>query len=330
MTEGARKLRLRSGYMVVPGETAIHIRSLRRTLLLRGQHASTLLPQVLSALDGVRTVDEVAATLSPSDTVLQVVTLLERAGLLEESVAADAYGIPPGFRALLDGIGADVSETTIKLKRAKVGLLTNPEFAPYLSEALMAFGLSADQITVVDDPSSWRDQIDQIARDSTVLLAALPGWQPNLFMDINQACVKAGTPWLPVQSENEVSLLIGPLVVPGESACYACFERRRRANLMDGAEMQTALDSIVTTQPAVGNFHLRSVRPLLEPAFAMAATEVLKYVVGLDFYLATLNRVICFTPFAMEMESLPVHKVPRCPTCSTSANEPSGRVWMGV
>lgn len=48
---------LRKGFMVVPGKQATHLRSLRRTLLLRGRTAATLLPEVLRNLDGIRTVD---------------------------------------------------------------------------------------------------------------------------------------------------------------------------------------------------------------------------------------------------------------------------------
>lgn len=329
MSESQRKLRLRSGFMVVPGQAALHIRSLRRTLRLRGQHASTLLPQVLEALDGLHTVDEVAAALGPGDTVREVVSLLERAGLLEDSQVVDALDIPADFRSLLDGMGVEVGATVSKLKAAQVAVLAEPEFGSYITAALMSFGLETGQIRVADTPASWVDQVDQVIQESTIVLAALPHWQPDVFLKINQACVEAGKPWLPLQAENEVSLLIGPFVVPGESACYACFERRRRANLMELAEMQLALDSLVTAQPSAGNYRTRSVRPLLEPAFAMAATEVLKYAAGLEFYLATLNKVVSFTPFVLEMESMPVLKVPRCPACSHCASTPSGRVWMG-
>lgn len=330
MSEGQRRLRLRSGYTVIPSETSVHIRSLRRTLRLRGEHASTLLPQVLGALDGVRTVDEVAATLSPSDSAREVVALLDRAGLLEDTEIVDVLDIPPGFRALLDGVGVDAGATAAKLKSAQVAVLTDAEFGPYIREALIAFGLDSDQIKVSDQQGTWQDQLDQVVGGATVVLAALPRWQPDLFLAINHACVQVGKPWLPVQAENEVSLLIGPFVVPGQSACYACFERRRRANLLDGAEVQMALDKLVSTEPNAGNYRARSVRTLLEPAFAMAAIEVLKYAAGLEFYLSTLNNVISFTPFVLEMESIPVLKVPRCPACSPSANAPSGRVWMGA
>lgn len=47
-----RRLRIRRGLAIIPGEHAIQVRLLRRYLILRGSAATSILPQVLLTLDG--------------------------------------------------------------------------------------------------------------------------------------------------------------------------------------------------------------------------------------------------------------------------------------
>lgn len=338
MFDPNRLLKLRRGLMVVPGEQAVHIRSLRRTLLLRGRTATTLLPQVLANLDGVRTVDEVAVALGHADEVKEIAAMLERAGILQPVIDTLDSRFPGGLLALLDGLGADVPQAVEKLSQQRVGALVSDRLASYAQACFKGFGI--DGLHLVSDfeistMADWeRDgemyqRLEKLVSNWTVLFVAMDRWQPSVLRAVNQICVAAKRPWIAVRPENEVKSLIGPFVVPGQTACYACLERRRHANLMESAELQMGLDRLADKNTAATVYLTRSVGPLFEPAVAMAVTEVVKYAAGLEFYLSTLNQVVACTPFTLETEAIPVLKLPRCHVCSRVASTQAQRVWMG-
>lgn len=324
--------------MVVPGQQALHLRSLRRVLQLRGKASTSLLPQVLSQLDGSRSIEEVAAAIGSPEQVKEVIALLERAGLLQESTDDDGGSELAPFTKLLDGLGVDPRQALAQLGAHKFGVLVSPRLKGYVQASLNAFGVSAPGILVDTDleaggtlesggPIALR--IAELVSQATIAFVALDRWQPALMGLVNEACVKAGRAWIGVQPESEVGFMIGPLVIPGETACYTCFERRRQANRFEGAELDTDLRHMVESQPHSAGYLDKSVPPLFEPAIALAVAEAVKYATGLLFYMSTLNRVVGFTPFMLESESIPVLKLPRCPTCSRVASAQAERVWMG-
>jgi len=335
--DSSRHLRLRQGFMVVPGQQALHIRSLRRVLRLRGNASTNLLPQVLSQLDGSKSVAEVAVALGEPEQVTEVVALLERAGLLQDC-AQTALQEPAPFAALLDGLGVDPAKAMAQLAAHRFGAVVSPALAPYVQESFAAFGMTNLQMVTDADLHDSADlesdgvvaeRLRALVVNSSIVFAALDHWHPAFMRLVNQVCVQAGRPWIGVQPESEVNWLIGPLVVPGETACYVCLEQRRQANRFEGAELDDALQQMVDGNPAAARYLIRSVAPLYEPAIALAVTEAVKYAAGLEFYLSTLNRVVGFTPFILETESIPVLKLPRCPVCSRVATAPASRVWMG-
>jgi bacteriocin biosynthesis cyclodehydratase domain-containing protein len=324
--------------MVVPGEQSLHIRSLRRTLMLRGRAATSLLPQVLAHLDGTRTINEIAASLGQPEATLEVVAVLERAGLLQPAAQEGLEHSPAGLKALLDSLGVDVPEAIRKLQEHRISAIVGPGLATYAEACFHSFGVKPVHLItdlVMDGPHELEaagglyERIESAVANSDFVLVALDRWQPALMRTVNKLCVDKGVAWIGVQPENEVTSVIGPFVIPGESACFECLDRRRQANFMESAELQEALDRLVQQDPSAAVYVSRSVGPLFEPAVAMAITEVIKAAAGLEFHLSTLNRAVAFTPFAIETEAMPVLKLPRCPVCSRVAHVPSERVWMG-
>lgn len=334
--ETDRRLRLRRGLTIVPGEQAVQVRSLRRILMLRGGAAASLVPHVLLSLDGSRTIEEVAASSEEPAKVEEVIAVLERAGLVED-VDSASTSLPEGFAGLVDSLGVELDGVAKRLQAARVGLLASPSLKPYLSSCLNTFGIATLQAVedpllrepdVLDVNGSFARELEEILNTTTVFLAALDRWDPPLLNLINEICVRVGRPWLPVQPQSEVSFLIGPFVVPGETACYACLEKRRQANLLESAEFDLALDDWVRKTPGAARYLSRAVPPMFEPVLSMAATEVVKYVTGLDYYMTTFNRQVSTCPFMLESEGMPVLKLPRCAVCSKAAALPTSRVWM--
>jgi bacteriocin biosynthesis cyclodehydratase domain-containing protein len=125
----------------------------------------------------------------------------------------------------------------------------------------------------------------------------------------NRTCVERGYQFFPVLLQNLVGY-VGPLVVPGETACYECLHSRWNARLTED-KSRWALDDLgVDAQPVVA----------AHPAMAailgnMAALELTKYFGrGLPHpHITTLIELHALVPAVTHRRVL---KVPRCPTCS--------------
>lgn len=181
---------------------------------------------------------------------------------------------------------------------------------------------------VVDYADSSRT-VGGLASDepiSTELFAHLPasydclvmasdfGTSP-VFHEVNRFCVEQERKFFPVTIQNMIGY-IGPLVIPGETACYECLHRRIQSNLPD-PEMSRAIESHNFRQQRIVSHH-----PLMLSALAdLAAFELLRYFSDvLDYDPGTLLEV----PFlARRMESRRVLKLPRCSTCSPLKTRPS-------
>ncbi|MFF3667839.1 TOMM precursor leader peptide-binding protein [Microtetraspora malaysiensis] len=93
--------------------------------------------------------------------------------------------------------------------------------------------------------------------------------QPHIRRWVNRACVEAGVPFVTGGFNQHVGL-IGPLVVPGETACLACQERQL-AERYGRAELPTAENAGRVT-PSFG--------PLCSAVAGLLAAEIIRYATG--------------------------------------------------
>ena len=190
-----------------------------------GRGAAPLLPALLPLLDGTRTVAEAAVALGAAaePAVRRALELLAAHGLLTEG--------PP-----LPAAPRERCET------AELLAATGP---PDLSPALAAARLQAATVVVVGSalvgadvarllrrsgvgavvPAAWSagaaDAALAVAAPAAEELRELEGW--------NELLLEQRTPWLVVLPFDGRLAAVGPLYLPGESACHACFRIRRAA-----------------------------------------------------------------------------------------------------
>lgn len=331
MSDGTYRPKLRRGLTVIPHEETIFVRTLQRLLCLRGESVSVLVPKLLPLLDGHHSVEEIGALLRESEQARAVITHLQQAGLLEDERKTPASaGVSESFLALLDSLGVDISDAIDRIHSIRVGALASPSLAPTLLRYFEAYGVrNVDLLS--DQPDQSGDDLPEwetAAGNCSYIVAVLDRWIPELLRRVNRLCVRAKRPWLPVYPESEVRLLVGPFVVPGESACFDCFDERRRLNLGGVRRIQSAVDRIAVVQPDITRYLARSVAPLYESAIASGVTEVLKHALGLHTLMFAINQVMAVCPFLAETDPMPALKLPRCPTCSRMAAHPTRRVWM--
>jgi bacteriocin biosynthesis cyclodehydratase domain-containing protein len=265
----------------------------RSVVVVQGSAVETLLPALLPLLDGTHTVDEITAELGAPRAVEQALRLLSSCGVLVEGPAAAAadgaatsiaaaYGIPPA--AVADRLGG-----------ARVGVVGTSAAADAIARMLRASGIG--EVVEV----GW-------SADSTpglAVVAPAASEAPQL-LHWNLVALRHNVPWLLLRPFDGVLSLVGPLIVPGETACYECLLLRLAAHVDYGPDLRR----IEGVPPAT-----RATAPLESLAAAVAAQIVLCWLGGADLALAGLVHVLETRPL-LALGSQQVLRVPRCPACS--------------
>lgn len=145
----------------------------------------------------------------------------------------------------------------------------------------------------------------------------------TILRDWNDYCVRNELLFLPVVLSHNIGS-IGPLVIPGETACFECLRARENSQL-DDPDLQRAAEYQAVGGQAVKGFH-----PLMASAVAdMAVMELVKF---LTFVMPwRIGELIEVNLLAPDLVARKVLKVPRCPVCSPlskrSAHSPLKRAF---
>jgi thiazole/oxazole-forming peptide maturase SagC family component len=163
-------------------------------------------------------------------------------------------------------------------------------------------------------PQEWTEPFDSEPFDCLIATSDFGGQEA--MREWNTLCVQQNRHFLPVVLQDLIGY-VGPLVVPGETACFDCL-RIRRNSQMHGCKAQRLTEGVAFEGQAVVGFH---------PSMAsivgnVAAFELIKlYSEALPFLkVGTLIEVNLLTT---ELKTRRVLKIPRCPTCSPLKTRPS-------
>lgn len=261
---------------------------------MTGPEAVPLLSALLPLLDGSGTVEEIQRRLPRWDpaVVTQALSVLSTNGVItlvdsapscaeDEHLLAALLGGGKGIRSLSDcGLGVvgegDLAETVLAVsERCGIGRLRRLQWGR--------------------DPDEALDLVLAAPADGD--LARLEEW--------NALMLRRVQPWLPVLPFDGVCASVGPLVLPGETACSICLQIRRRSALHD--------PDLAQRYEAV-------------PAFRPVGSAVASLVAGLAVHLAARwvsrrDPQVVGMLFAVRLRPHPdvqaheVHPVPRCPAC---------------
>lgn len=129
---------------------------------------------------------------------------------------------------------------------------------------------------------------------------------------LNETCLQYALPLL-IYRRRGAEVEVGPMVIPHDTACYVCYERRRQAT-MSPLERQRAADA-----SDVGHLN-----------FALGvdylAIDVIKFLTD-SIEPVTRGRMMRLN-FASGIPELhPVLKLPRCPACGVHKSHPKRRLW---
>ena len=179
-----------------------------------------LFHRLLPMLDGRRTIAEVVSALDkafPAQDVIHALAFLERHAYLDSaSDAADTRHL-----AFWHSLGVTRHQASTHLDGRRVALIEAGHVHDGRSELVAALGGLGVETTTGD----VSDDIDL-----SVVLA--DDYLRDELSAINDTALRSGRPWLLVKPVGRV-IWLGPLLVPGESACWTCLAQRLRDNRRD-------------------------------------------------------------------------------------------------
>lgn len=271
--------------VVLPGEGV---------LLLSENGASALHGQVyewiVPLLDGRRSTDEIVDALAnrvDGARVYYALMLLEKNG----HVAERAPDLPRETTAFWQGLDLTPNEAieAVGAKRVRVRTVGEADATPIVG------ALQSSQVVLTDD-----DTADfEVAVTDDYLRATLH--------ELNAAALKSGRPWLLVRLAGHEPW-IGPLFVPGKTACYACLKTRLGRNravhrfVAGRQELPEPPPTAVASLPAIVN-----------ATAEMAAIETLKFLAGAGDGLA--GKVLSMDTRTWTSERHTLVRHPACPAC---------------
>jgi bacteriocin biosynthesis cyclodehydratase domain-containing protein len=289
-------------YRLVASRGRILLEHAGSVVTLEGRGAATLLPALLPLLDGTRSVAQVVGELGPAaePAVLNALELLARHGLLLDGpVGADGPHAGLAAAALFVAAGTrrtSPAEARAALTAAKVGLAGSGEIATEVARLLDEAG-----VRVAHEPLGD-------ARAEFVVAAPAATELPRLG-ELNGRRLRSGRAWLQVLPPDGRSVVVGPLFLPGLSACHSCYRLRRGAC----SDYEEDFDMIEEAASRAA-----SPRALLAAAAGIATVLVIRW-------LATRDPTLPSRFYALETGAvlgLSHHhllRVPRCPSCGDAA-----------
>ena len=269
-------------------------------MTFEGRAVAALLPRLLPLLDGTRTSAELAEELGVAiaPAIDKALSLLDANRLLVDGAAEAEVGRDVVTAA---AFAARVTRRTTEgdaaraIGRASVAVMGSGPAASELRRQLRRLGVG----TVTRAPLDGEPADD-------ALVVAVPGAADVRALErLNRRELERGAAWLQVLPFDGRSLVVGPLFVPGHSACRRCYVLRRAA--CSGYE-----DDFDRVERAP---LLAAAPPLLASlGAALAATIALRWVAALDPTLpGRCYALECGVVLRLSHQH--VLRVPRCPAC---------------
>jgi molybdopterin-synthase adenylyltransferase len=163
----SRLLQFVETYTVPLPNGGIHLKNPGQSAEIRGRAVRDVIPTLLPLLDGTRTLDQIVAelaTTASAQSIEQVITILERKGLIRE-----VEPVPPELQsedlsqyetvARFFGTTGSRYATLAALRRAHIAIVNSGPVAPLLISALTKFGV--DRITLIAAESVGEVEVQQ-------------------------------------------------------------------------------------------------------------------------------------------------------------------------
>jgi ribosomal protein S12 methylthiotransferase accessory factor len=305
---------------------SVLVRGHRGTIALSGAFVAEALSAFLVRLDGERTLDVLLKEVEPTfrAEAEQFLRMMNERGYLSCGTGPDG---PAEARSAYWALNApDAATAAVRLEAAHVAIAGAGAVVDALAEALAKAGVSrrtalprSAVLGGAHDTAAW----DAAMAEATVIVLASEGMSLAGVDAVNALAISRGIPWLLIRIDR-TRALIGPYVIPGETACFACYECRARANAEHPADhealyrhwrMVVDRPPDAATPPGAG--------PIVG---AWAALDLTRAIAG-GRSPVTAGRIIALDLHTLQSTAHEILRLPRCEACSRLRTRPLTRIW---
>jgi ribosomal protein S12 methylthiotransferase accessory factor len=289
---------------------------------LEGDACRSVLPWLAVVLDGrsIAELEAIARERSSLDALHEVLDCLDQLCFLTVGDGPH-HAASGGLEAAIEAMAADPAETIRRARAVRVVVAGRSPVADSIVRSLAAMEFQPIDRThsvealnaATEDPLGRSVALRTHVGDGPAVFPIVvePDWSPDELDAINKVMHDRRVPWMLVGAWNR-RVLVGPIFVPGETACYACY-RRRLASHRRHLEAFEKWDRWQRSQtdPAPAAPVLPAIADL---AAAWTAAEVFHHVTGARDP-RTLGRVLVYYPDDARLSVEGVLRVPWCPVC---------------
>lgn len=331
-----QRLRLLPFQVIQDAEGLILRRGVEQ-LLLRGGEAADILQTLSRAMgNGGATADEVASLFAEPDRprILELLGYLARRRFVAPVNGEAPRAAESNLDVLYWQFHQEPAATERRMADLRVALVGVNHLTRRIAGSLAAVGVK--RMEVIDDPllrseaffggpggeapaEAWPAALPA-PREARGWTDALPGGKPHvlvaasdfggqpLLLPWNQLAVEHGMHFLPVTLQDLIGY-VGPLVIPGETACLACLRARQNANLVNPGERRMAEahahagQRVAATHPS-----------MLAVVAEVAAFELHRFYAPLPQW--KVGHLLEVNLLGSAVARRRVFKAPRCPVCS--------------
>jgi bacteriocin biosynthesis cyclodehydratase domain-containing protein len=294
---------------------------------LSGLFVSDALPRLLPCLDGKTSLDALTSTVDAAfqPECREFLRVMQARGFLADGPEPDGGSAGRGAFWAQDAPGGDMAAAArarANLAAARIVVAGQGAVGRALHQALTDGGVGhcthLPRTALTDAPAD-----DAATRGASLIILASDGMSLAGVDAINDLTQRTRTPWLLLRIDRS-NALIGPYVVPGETACFTCYELRARANAERPDEHQALFHSWRAASDASADFPT-------PPEYGQivgnwVALDVMRAIAG-GRAPVTAGRIIVLDLKTLGSTTRDILRLPRCPACSRQNALPLTRIW---
>jgi thiazole/oxazole-forming peptide maturase SagC family component len=170
---------------------------------------------------------------------------------------------------------------------------------------------------------SAKDVKDLIPEGCNLVIVCMDRPAVSIYDWVNEACLEKSIPWMRGSLDEQIGV-IGPLIIPYQTACYECYKLRRESNLALHTE-EIAFENYLKRNPD-NKVEYGTVIPFVKIVANFIALEVLKFLSQFDFPV-TCGSILQINLYGLEYTISKILKLPRCPACGKCRRMPAEEIW---
>ena len=162
------------------------------------------------------------------------------------------------------------------------------------------------------------DQVLELINGSDFVLNCLDSGQSSVIYKLNRACLKANISWSSC-SVGGSEVVIGPTVVPFETACYLCYKMRSVA-CAGNPEEEFTFETFLDRRKRDDSARSESLVFGMGLAANLLSLEAVKALTGV-LTLSARGKIVVFDLLSLESTKHVVLRKPWCPACFKTSGE---------